>query len=177
MKKVLSILLTLFACLLFLCSCGSKNYEVKVTDGSVYVTMKAPSVGVSGVNEVSFDGFTLAEIEEEIFDEIQDRKYYGDYDVYVTLRFENQYGQLYERGSVRVCTLDANDVKKYVDYSYFRGSIPFSNAFQWNHNYTGPEREVVEPTMFERFLDWLGSTWGMVCFAIVALLFMRIFNK
>lgn len=167
MKFVLCCMLWFVICLFFFDSCGAKNYEVSVVNGKVEVVMKAPSIGAAGFNEVAFDGFTLEEIEEEIFDEIQDAKYGGDYEVYVTLRFKNRYGRLYERESVKVCTLDAMDVKKYVNYSYFRGNIPFENAFQWNHDYMGVEREVVEPELWEKFIKWTDSTWGRVLFAVL----------
>lgn len=153
MKNIVYFILCAFA----LCACENKNYKVKVTSGNVNVTMNAPTIGIVGVNKVGYDGFTLEEIEEEIFEEIQDNEYYGNYDVYVTLRFEDKYGKRYERESVKVCTLDGGDVKKYVDYSYFRGEIPFGKAFSWNYDYGDTKHEVKEESISEKIDDIIGD--------------------
>lgn len=115
----------------------NKNYKIEFEDSNIYVTMKSPSIGIAGVNRISFDGFEPADIEETIFKMIRHRDYDGDYDVYVTLEFKDKYGNYYDSStSVKVCTLNGEDVKKYADYSYFRGEIPLEKAYPWNYNYS-----------------------------------------
>lgn len=118
------------------CSSFKKNYRVAIEDGSIYITMKSPSIGISGINEVSFDGFTPEEIEKDVFDEIRKRSYSGDYDVFIILQFKDSYGNYYDsKEKVKVSTLNGNDVKKYAGFGYFRGKVSIDKSYPWNHKY------------------------------------------
>ena len=123
-------------CLLVLNSCEKKNYNVEIQDGSIHVTMHSPSMGIVGINQVSFDGFTYEEVEQEVFDKIRSRNYNGPYTVSVTLQFIDSYGNYYNGESVVVTTLKATEVKKYASYYYFRDQTHISDAFPWNRNKT-----------------------------------------
>lgn len=122
-----------------LTSCESKNYKVQVcsssSDGDVWVTMRCPTIGIAGINQVAYDGFTLEEVEKEIYDGIRDDSYNGNYEVYVTLQFRDDHGNYYDGDMVQVSTLNGADVKQYASYSYFRGKANLSAAFPWNHKY------------------------------------------
>lgn len=118
------------------CSGSNKNYRVAFEDGSIYITMKSPSIGISGINEVSFDGFTPEEIEKYIFDEIRKRSYSGDYNVFITLQFKDSYGNYYDsKERVKVSILNGNDVKKYASFGYFKGKVSIDKSYPWNHKY------------------------------------------
>lgn len=118
------------------CDSYKKNYKVTFGEGVVNITMRCPTIGVAGWREISFDGFTLADIEEEVFKGIRNRKYLGNYDVYVILQFRDSYGNFYDsQKKVKVSTLNGEDVKKYADFGYFKGKVTIDKAFPWNHNY------------------------------------------
>lgn len=119
------------------CNGFKKNYKVTFKDGSIYITMKSPSIGISGINEVSFDGFTPEEIEEDVFDGIRKKDYSGNYDVYVTLQFKDSHGNYYDsKEKVKVSTLNGDDVKKYASFGYFKGKVHIDKSYSWNHKYS-----------------------------------------
>ena len=124
---------------MLLASCKPKNYDVQVCsssyNGEVVVTMHCPRIGVADINEVSYDGFSLEEVEKEIYDEIRSASYDGDYDVYVILQFKDNHGNYYDGNRVKVSTLNGADVKEYASYSYFNGKAQLHMAFPWNHRY------------------------------------------
>ncbi|WP_314937142.1 hypothetical protein [Alloprevotella tannerae] len=134
MKKFPFILLLCSVVLLF-CSCKKKNYSVDVSDGTVWVKMRSPTIGIVGINEVDYDGFTYEDVEEEVFDKIRNRNFYGDYSVIVTLEFQDSYGNYYDGPPVTVGSLNGAEVKRYASYGYFKGSSHIADAFPWNHKY------------------------------------------
>ena len=71
------LLLFLGACLsiLLLCSWGSKNYSVSVSNGSVVVKMRCPTRGMAGIDRISYDDFTIEEVEKEDYDKIRKNRY------------------------------------------------------------------------------------------------------
>lgn len=117
---------------IMLSSCQSKNYKVQISEGDVSVTMHSPTIGIVGINKVGYDGFTLEEVEEEIFDGIRRKGFNGDYNVYVTLQYKDDHGNYYNGDRVKVSTLNGADVKEYASYSYFRGNAHLYAAFPWN---------------------------------------------
>jgi hypothetical protein len=94
--------------------------------------MHSPTIGIVGINKVGYDGFTLEEVEEEIFDGIRRKGFNGDYNVYVTLQYKDDHGNYYNGDRVKVSTLNGADVKEYASYSYFRGNAHLYAAFPWN---------------------------------------------
>lgn len=136
MRNKLLFLLMFFLITLSSCSQFNKNYKVKFEGETIHVTMKSPSIGVVGINRVSFDGFTEEDIEKEIFDEIRYRNYSGDYNVYVTLQFKDEYGNYYDSNEkVHVSTLNGEDIKRYSNYNYFKGKVNLGKSYPWIHNY------------------------------------------
>lgn len=137
MKTIGRLLCTIILSNVLLIACSNnKNYNVEFHGQSIYITMKSPTLGIASLNGVSFDGFTLEDIEKEIFKKIRRRNYSGDYNVYVTLQFLDEYGNYQDSPErVKVCTLNGREVKKYADFFFFRGKIPFYHAYPWNHNY------------------------------------------
>lgn len=141
MKRILlcfNVLLTIL-----LVSCGGEkghgsgeNYEVRFNSNSIYVKMRCPTSGIIEIGSISFDGFEPEDIEKEIFEGIRDRGYSGDYIVYVTLQFKDEYGNCYDSPeTVEICTLNSKEVKRYASYGDFRSKIPFSKAYPWNYDY------------------------------------------
>ena len=119
-------------CTLLLCACEQKNYSVEIQDGAIHIQMHCPSIGIVGVNQVSYDGFTYEEVEQEVFDKIRNSSFNGNYFIYVKLQFKDSYGNYYDGESKLVTTLNGADVKRYASYSYFRGKTHISDAFPWN---------------------------------------------
>lgn len=118
------------------CNQNNDNYNVEFNNGIIHVTMKCPTIGIIGINKVSFDGFTEEDIEKEIFEGIRNRDYSGNYEVYVTLKFKDEYGNYYDSDEkVHVCTLNSEDVKKYSNYNYFKGNANLGESYPWIHNY------------------------------------------
>ena len=128
----------IFSSILLIACSKEKNYKVSFQSTTIYVTMKCPSIGIAGINKISYDGFELEDIEKEIFEEIRDRDYSGNYDVYVTLQFKDKYGNYNDSHEcVKVCTLNGGEVKKFASFFYFEMEhmIPFYEAYPWNYNY------------------------------------------
>ena len=134
MNRFCGFLLALCVCLFSSCSL-SKNYEVTVTDGSAHITMHCPTIGLTGINQVSYDGFTYDEVEKELFDQIRDSDFNGNYTVWVTMQFKDSYGNYSDGPKVKVTTLSGSDVKKYASFRYFKGKSMMYKAFPWVHNY------------------------------------------
>lgn len=143
LKTIISIILTI--CSLFiLSSCEKKNYNVEIQDGFIYVTMHCPTMGIVGINQVSYDGFTYEEVEQEVFDKIRNRNYSGSYTVSVTLQFLDSYGNYYDGDRRVVSTLSATEVKKYTSYYYFSGQTHISDAFPWNRKCTHCNNGIIQ---------------------------------
>ena len=127
--------LFLITATLFSCANSSNGYTITITDGRIDITMKSPTIGIVGINQVGFDGFTPRDIDREVFNKIRKRSYSGDYSVYVTLKFKDSYGNYYNSSEkVNICILNGADVKKYADFSYFRG-LPIHKSYPWIYNY------------------------------------------
>lgn len=126
--------LFLFIIFLFIVSCNSntKNYSVMVKNGSVVIRMHCPTIGLVGINQVGYDGFTYEEVEKSIFDEIRNSSYNGDYTVSVILQYRDSYGNFSTEDTTVVCTLNGEDVKRYASYSYFNGKANIAKAYPWN---------------------------------------------
>ena len=75
------------------------------------------------------------DVEEEVFDKIRNRSFYGDYSVIVTLEFQDSYGNYYDGPPVTVGSLNGAEVKRYASYWDFNGSSHIADAFPWNHEY------------------------------------------
>ncbi len=129
MKNILFVLSAFMCTLSLFCSCQKKNYSVDVNDGYVIVKMRSPSIGVAGLWEVHFDGFTYEDVEEEIFDKIRSSSYEGFYTVYVILQYIDSYGNYYDGPKTTVSTLQASEVKRYASYSYFRGQTHLEYSY------------------------------------------------
>ncbi len=125
-------ILIVACCILLLYSCKRKNYNVEIQDGQIYVTMHCPTMGIVGINQVSFDGFTYEEVEKEVFDEIRGRSYDGLYTITVIIQFLDKYGNYYNGTPIQVTTLSASEVKKYASYNFFRGQTYIEKSFPWN---------------------------------------------
>ena len=153
LKTIYFILLAIYGSIV-LCSCEKKNYKVEIQDGSIHVTMHSPSMGIVGINQVSYDGFTYEEVEQEVFDKIRNSSYDGSYTVSVTLQFIDSYGNYYDGERIIVSNLDAKEVKKYASYYYFRDHTHISDAFPWNrkcthcnNGYIQKERKITNKTI------------------------------
>lgn len=133
--------------LLLLCCASPKNYDVQVNSfsGEVWATMHSPTMGIVTLGQVNFDGFTLENVEEDIFDGIRHNFFYdGNYDVYVVLQSKDGYGNYNNVDTVKVSTLNGAEVKKYASYKYFMGKANLSAAFPWNRMETQAESCVTD---------------------------------
>ena len=130
--------------------------------------MHCPSMGIVGVNQVGYDGFTYEEVEKEVFDKIRSSSYNNNYSVFVKLQFKDSYGNYYDGESILVTTLNGADVKRYASYSYFRGQTHIADAFPWNqkkactHCTNGKieKQKEVSTKMECTFCDGLGKVLG-----------------
>lgn len=137
--------LFLFIIFLFIVSCNSntKNYSVMVKNGSVVIRMHCPTIGLVGINQVGYDGFTYEEVEKSIFDEIRNSSYNGDYTVSVILQYRDSYGNFSTEDTTVVSILNGEDVKRYASYSYFNGNANIAKAYPWNRTEEKTAKSVV----------------------------------
>ena len=131
MNKFIVSLFKVSLATLFLTSCGNENYSVNVYPGTqtVSVHMKCPSVGVG---LITYPGYEYEDVERDIFDGIRYYAYDGNYQILVTMEFEDEYGNPKNGETVNVGSLNAAEVKRYASYHYFKGKTHLERAFPWN---------------------------------------------
>lgn len=135
MKTIKIYYLFIATLLFFSCGQSSNGYKVTVTDGRIDIIMKSPTMGIVGLGQVGYDGFSPRDIDREVFDKVRKRAYSGDYSVYVTMRFKDSYGNYYNSlEEVNICTLNGADMKKYAAFKYFKG-LPIYKAYPWVYDY------------------------------------------
>ena len=108
---------------------SKRNYKVEVNSSSIDVYMRAPTIGLAGINEVSFDGFKVEDVEKKLFKKIRLQKDYKTYDIFVHMEYSDQYGNYHYGKPIKVNRLSVSEVKKYKDYSHFRGRSNISAAY------------------------------------------------
>jgi hypothetical protein len=106
-----------------------RNYKVEVNNSSIDVYMRAPTIGFAGINEVSFDGFKVEDVEKKLFKKIRLQEKYKVYDIFVHVEYSDQYGNYHYGKPVKVSRLSVSEVKKYKDYYHFRGRSNISAAY------------------------------------------------
>ena len=71
-------------CILFLTSCGDSEYSVKTNGNSIIIEIPSRTVGISGINEVSYGSISLNEVAEAVYNEFHGISGFfksGNYDV------------------------------------------------------------------------------------------------
>lgn len=120
------------------------------------ITMHYPTVGLVRVGQISWgnDGNDPDDVEKDIYDNLHPKVYRldkerltGTWHLYLTLKEQDKYGNWID-GAVRVPIgiLNAEDVQKYTDYKYFRGTVTKmiydgymkSQSIQTTPNYYNP---------------------------------------
>lgn len=80
-----------------------------------------------GFNEIYFKGVDNDDIGKDIyssFTSIRGHFRSGNYVVYLKIKRENSYGETVFVNKGKLCTLNAEKVRRYVDYSYFKSDYP-----------------------------------------------------
>ena len=92
-RNLVTILSTM--CILFLTSCGDSEYSVKTNGNSIIIEIPSRTVGISGINEVSYGSISLNEVAEAVYNEFHGISGFfksGNYDVYLKTKYKNKYG-------------------------------------------------------------------------------------
>lgn len=121
MRTILKCLILTFV----IASCNSnKGYEVDIDsyNQTVHITIPPPKVGVSGMGRVDWK-IDLDIIEKDIFDELKKSTNKGIFTMNLSLIVKDQYGNTQFKEIGKIGEINADEVKKYVDYSYFKGHI------------------------------------------------------
>ena len=64
-RNLVTIMSTIF--MLFLTSCGESEYSVKTNGHSIIIEIPARTVGISGINKVSYGNISLNEVAEAVY--------------------------------------------------------------------------------------------------------------
>ena len=122
--KVKLIIGKIIVCLLIIgCSNSPKNYNIKYDEHDITIIIPMPTIGTAGIGQTTYDGFTLEDIEQDIFNELRDNKYKGNYDLNLTIKFKDKYGNYSKNETYPLNSINADDIKKYAAYNYFRGTV------------------------------------------------------
>lgn len=119
---------TILKCLvlvLVITSCNSnKGYKVDVDsyNQTLYITIPPPKIGVSVVGRVDWK-VDLNIIEKEIFDKLRKSTNNGIFTMNLNLILKDKYGNTRIEEIGKIGEINADEVKKYVDYIYFKGRI------------------------------------------------------
>ena len=70
-RNLVTILSTM--CILFLTSCGDSEYSVKTNGNSIIIEIPSRTVGISGINEVSYGSISLNEVAEAVYNEFHSK--------------------------------------------------------------------------------------------------------
>lgn len=147
--KLITGLITIFIMSINFCSCEkikhdyfhfysvSWDYNEATGHNEINITMHYPSVGMVGINEIYWgdDGNDPDDVEKDIYDEINPAWYNsilrneynkktGVWFLFLTLKEKDQYGNWVDGATkIPIGSLDCDEVRRYVDYSYFKGTI------------------------------------------------------
>ncbi len=114
-----------FLFIFLLTSCNfNKGYEVDIDsyNKKLYITVPPPKIGASGMGRIDWK-VDLDAIEKEIFDEFRSSNHKGVYSVYLSTTVNDQYGSKRKKDMGLIGTISTAEIKKYHDYSYFKGKI------------------------------------------------------
>lgn len=113
-------------CSLLLISCNTdtkKKYKILYDKNNISIIIPMPRIGIVRLGETTYDGFTLQDIEKEIFNELRGDKYYGLYHLNLTIQFKDKYGNYSEEEKYSLGDIDTDEIKKYAAYKYFMKTI------------------------------------------------------
>lgn len=102
-----------------------KLYSISIENNNLYITMPYPTIGIAGINQVSWRGADLEKLSKDVFNTLK-RKHLADiYSIYV--RFDttstDKYGNEEESyHEVFLFEVPIEEVRKYKDYKYFSRS-------------------------------------------------------
>ena len=119
-RNLVTILSTM--CILFLTSCGDSEYSVKTNGNSIIIEIPSRTVGISGINEVSYGSISLNEVAEAVYNEFHGISGFfksGNYDVYLKTKYKNKYGETEYSDKGKICTLNTDEMKRYESSYYF----------------------------------------------------------
>lgn len=129
-----------------------KPYSLSIQDNHLYITMPHPTIGIVGINEVSWRGVDLDELTNDIYTTLENQNLPNIYSVYV--KFEtsstDKYGN--KEKSYKEAFLfevSVEEVRKYKDSKYFGNSYDLTGklheaAFANNITFDG-QGQLVEP--------------------------------
>jgi len=124
-KNFLHLVLTTFLspmCLALFTSCGESEYSVTTNGQVINIEIPSRTVGISGINEVSYGNISLNEVAEAVYNEFHGISGFfksGNYDVYLKTKYKNKYGETEYSDKGKICTLNTDEMKRYESSYYF----------------------------------------------------------
>jgi len=107
-----------------------RNY-VEFHSNSVIINIPYPKIGVSSTYGMDFpDDFNLDEVEKKIFNELRTNKYNGNIPIKACFLTIDKYGNEQKENPIVLGQLDANELKKYKNFSSYTPQIS-----DWVTNY------------------------------------------
>lgn len=102
-----------------------KPYSLSIQDNSLYITMPYPTIGIVGINEVSWRGVDLDEVMEDVFNILKKKHLTDTYSLYVkyVTTSTDKYGyeeKIYDESFLLEVPIE--EVQKYKDSKYFSKS-------------------------------------------------------
>lgn len=130
------LLLSVVICLLVE-SCDTKQngkiYQISQDNNNLYITMPHPTIGIVGINEVSWRGVDLDELTNDIYTTLKKQHLSDIYSLYV--KFEttstDKYGNVEKSyKEAFLFEVPVEEVRKYKDYKYFGNSYDLTGKLR-----------------------------------------------
>ncbi len=132
MKQVLSIFILMLSVITSLPLSAQKynrdiDVSIPLAQNNIYITVPRPTVGIVGINQVSFGNSPITKIDDEIYEKFNGFGGFfrsnGKYTIILKIKEQNEYGKMYISSQKAIGTIDPEWVKKFESKEYFRGKV------------------------------------------------------
>lgn len=131
-KSIIYCLMWLSISAIFIaCNSFGKNelYSLSIDNNNLYITMPHPTIGIAGINEVSWRGVDLDMVAEDVYNTLKKKHLSDIYSLYVKFEITStdKYGNEEKNyKKVFLFKVPVEEVRKYKDSKYFGKSYNLS---------------------------------------------------
>jgi len=132
MKQILSIIILMLSLITSLPLSAQKynrdiDVSIPIAQNNIYITMPRPTVGIVGINQVSYGNSPITKIDDEIYEKFCGWgglfRSDGLYTIILKIKEQNEFGKMYISAEKAIGTIDPDWVKKFESKQYFRGKV------------------------------------------------------
>ena len=132
MKQILFILILMLSLITSLPLSAQKynrdiDVSIPLAQNNIYIAMPRPTVGIVGINEVSYGNSPITKIDDEIYEKFCGIGGFfrsnGIYTIILKIKEQNEFGRMYISSQKAIGKIDPEWVKKFESKEYFRGKV------------------------------------------------------